>query len=189
MNNEIKFEIVSSYEDKIDSSFIPKRGTKASVGYDILAADDIVIPSFFETLNDFYMNEDEITELHGHSPYTLNEIDSIIKEYGERLTLVPTGIKAKFPEGVCLSIRARSSMPYKHFLLIANQPAVIECDYYNNPDNEGHIYVQFINLSPFNIQIKKGDKIAQFVFEPYFKVTDDEEVEKSRQGGFGSTGK
>ena len=43
-----------------------------------------------------------------------------------------------------------------------------------------------INLSPFPIQLKKGDKIGQGIIKPYEKVRNDN-AEGSRQGGFGST--
>ena len=63
---------------------------------------------------------------------------------------------------------------------------IIDQDYYNNPDNEGHIYIQLINLSPYDIQVKKGDKIAQGVILPYLTVEDDS-ANGVRKGGFGST--
>jgi len=37
---------------------------------------------------------------------------------------------------------------------------IIDSDYYNNPDNEGHIYFQIINLFPQDIILQKGDKIG-----------------------------
>ena len=62
-------------------------------------------------------------------------------------------------------------------------------DYYNNKDNEGHIGVMLINLSPFDIFIKKGDKIAQAIFEPYMIGHIDMVENEIRVGGYGSTGK
>lgn len=63
---------------------------------------------------------------------------------------------------------------------------IIDADYYNNPDNEGHIYFQVINLSPIPIQIKKGDAIGQGVIMNYIK-TEQESATAERTGGFGST--
>ena len=57
----------------------------------------------------------------------------------------------------------------------------------DNPDNEGHIMFQVLNLSPFNLLIKKGDKIGQGIILPYAKVENDN-AEGERNGGFGSTG-
>ena len=69
---------------------------------------------------------------------------------------------------------------------------IIDSDYYNNPDNEGHIYFQIINLFPQDIILQKGDKIGQGVFLNYKTVEEDATFEwtnAKRTGGFGSTSK
>ena len=43
-----------------------------------------------------------------------------------------------------------------------------------------------INLSPFDLQLKKGDIIGQGIIKPYI-TTDDDEATGERLGGFGST--
>ena len=48
------------------------------------------------------------------------------------------------------------------------------------------IYFQIINLSPWDISLKKGDVIGQGILLPYFKTNDDATTEE-RLGGFGST--
>lgn len=63
---------------------------------------------------------------------------------------------------------------------------IIDADYYNNPDNEGHIYFQLINLSPVPIMLKKGDCIGQGIIKHYL-TTDNDNAEGERLGGFGST--
>ena len=63
---------------------------------------------------------------------------------------------------------------------------IIDADYYNNPDNEGHIFFQLINLSPFPIQLHKGDKIGQGIIKSYL-ITEDDSADGLRTGGFGST--
>lgn len=62
-------------------------------------------------------------------------------------------------------------------------------DYYNNDDNEGHIMVPMINLSPFDVIIKKGDKIAQALIKNYYTIDDEQMNHTQRDGGFGSTDK
>ena len=62
-------------------------------------------------------------------------------------------------------------------------------DYYNNSDNEGHIYFQIINLLPFAITIKKGDCFGQGIILPYYTCAKEDEVTTTREGGFGSTSK
>ena len=103
--------------------------------------------------------------------------------------MVPTGIKAKLDSDCYLSISARSSLPYKSLLIVANAPGIIDADYYNNSDNEGEIFIQLLNLSPYDILIKKGDKLAQGVIQRYVRVEGDEVIVGDRKnGGFGSTG-
>ena len=69
--------------------------------------------------------------------------------------------------------------------MLANGIGVIDSDYYNNPDNEGHI---MFAIWPFegDVTFKKGDRIGQGVINRYF-VTDDDKAEGLRSGGFGST--
>ena len=65
---------------------------------------------------------------------------------------------------------------------------IIDADYYNNPDNEGEIFFQLINLSPYNIILKKGEKIGQGIIKQYL-TTEDDTATGDRLGGFGSTTK
>lgn len=187
--DEIIWEIVSEFENEIDSSFLPIRATRGSAGFDLKAARDTVVPSIFTLLRDIENNIDEINDFVGKPPYTLEGIDKILKMYGARATIVPTGLKCKMPNILRCSLYSRSSIPYKHLLIIANGVGTIDADYYNNKDNEGHIGVMLINLSPFDILIKKGDKIAQAIFEPYIIGHYDETESEVRVGGYGSTGK
>ena len=185
----MKFEIVEAYKNIIDESFIPVRSTEGSAGYDILAAEDTIVPSIF-TINDKLLKKQDRIEMDfGKEPYTLKAIDEIINTHSNRATLIPTGLKACMPEGKVLSIRSRSSMPYKHLLIVANGPSTIDADFHNNPQNEGHISVMLINLSVYDILIEKGDKIAQFIFESFYTTDDEEIVTAKRNGGYGSTGK
>lgn len=65
---------------------------------------------------------------------------------------------------------------------------IIDSDYYNNPDNEGHIYFQIINLAPFDIVLQKHDCIGQGIIKKYETVENDTATGE-RNGGFGSTTK
>ena len=69
---------------------------------------------------------------------------------------------------------------------MANSIGIIDADYYNNPDNEGEIFFQMINLSPFPIQLRKGDRIGQGILKTY-ELVENDNAEGVRQGGFGST--
>ena len=63
---------------------------------------------------------------------------------------------------------------------------IIDSDYCDNPDNEGHIFLQMINLSPFPIHIRRGDIIGQGIIKSY-NVVDNDSALGERVGGFGST--
>ena len=84
----------------------------------------------------------------------------ITKAINYRPTLVSTGVKCKLDPGTFLQLSIRSSTPLKYWIVLGNAVGIIDADYYNNPDNEGEIFLQVYNLSPFHIQIKKGEIIG-----------------------------
>jgi dUTP pyrophosphatase len=108
------------------------------------------------------------------------------KQVNYKPTLVSTGVKCKLDPNTFLQLSVRSSSPLKYWLMMANGVGIIDADYYNNPDNEGEIFLQIYNLSPFNIQIKKGETIGQGIILPYLTTADDI-ADGVRAGGFGST--
>ncbi len=105
---------------------------------------------------------------------------------GMKPTLIPTGLKAYMQSDEALLIVPRSSGPKKQGISFPHNVGVIDSDYYNNPDNEGHIFVQCINLKDEDVVIKKGEAVAQAIFQKYLTV-DDDNAEGMRTGGFGST--
>ncbi len=101
--------------------------------------------------------------------------------------LIPTGIKCKIPADEVLMIFIRSSLGVKHNIKLSNQTGIIDSDYYNNEDNEGHIFIALENSGKINFKINIGDRIAQGLFTKYYTVVDEKEVIAKRKGGFGST--
>ena len=144
------FEVISEYKDK--GINLPVRKTKYSAGYDVEAAEDVLIPAY---------------------------------RFGTKPTLVPTGLKAYCENDEFYMLVNRSSGPKKG-LIIPNSIGIIDADYYNNENNEGHFYFQFFNISGEDLLIKKGDVIGQVIFQKYL-ITDDDHAEGIRSGGFGST--
>lgn len=116
--------------------------------------------------------------------------DCIIPAFkpGQKPTLVKTGIKAYMESDEVLILANRSSNPGKKGLILANSIGVVDSDYYGNPDNDGHIMYAFFNFNAEDIEIKKGDRIGQAIFQKYL-VTDDDIAQGERTGGFGSTNK
>ena len=145
------FEIAKGFEDKEIN--LPERKTKMSAGYDVEAAEDVVVPSF---------------------------------KPGQKPVLIKTGIKAYFPEDEVLYLVNRSSNPKKNGLVLANSIGVVDADYYNNVDNDGHIMFAFYNMLDTDTLIKKGDRIGQAIFQKIL-LADNDEAEGERIGGFGST--
>ena len=119
--------------------------------------------------------------------YDIESAVNVVITPGET-KLIPTGIKVYMDENEWLGIYIRSSLAIKYGLILANSVAVIDSDYYNNPDNEGHIMLPIRNVFEMPYTVKKGDRIAQGIFHRYYKV-DGDKTDGSRIGGIGSTGK
>lgn len=179
------FEIVSHYEGK--GIQLPKRATHHSAGYDIEAAETIILPSFWKQV--FQHLSIEAKQWIFPSPLKENDAPNTAEENLLKPTLVPTGLKAYMKEDEYLQIVNRSSNPIKRFLALPNSVGIIDGDYYNNPNNEGHIFVQMINYGLLDQKIKKGERIAQGIFTQFLKVDYDDGGQGKREGGFGSSGK
>ena len=110
--------------------------------------------------------------------------DTIIPSFkkGQKPTLIKTGLKAYMGEDEVLILANRSSNPGKKGLILANSIGVVDSDYYENPDNDGHIMYAYYNIKDEDIEIKKGQAIFQ-----KFLVADDDTAGGTRAGGFGST--
>ncbi len=150
------FEVVSSFAD----INLPKRSTARSAGYDFEAAEDTVVPSIWKM--------------------ALKGSENI------KPVFIKTGVKAYMQEDEALFLYNRSSNPGKKGLVMANSVGVVDSDYYNNADNEGHIMFAFYNFLPLDVTIKKGDRIGQGVFKKFLKA-DGDDANAIRTGGFGST--
>lgn len=127
------------------------------------------------------------TELSAGYDFCLPE--EVTLEPGQ-LQLVPTGVKAYMQAGEWLGMHIRSSMSVKKHLMLVNNVGIIDADYYNNADNEGHIMLALLNMGQEKVVLPKGERVAQGIFYTYLTADGDEKVAKSvRGGGFGSTSK
>lgn len=145
------FEVAKGWEDK--NINIPIRKTKKSAGYDVKAAEDIIIPPF---------------------------------ERGCKPTLIHTGLKAYCQDDEWYMLANRSSNPGKKKLVLANGIGIIDADYYCNPDNDGEFMFAYYNMGTEPLEIKKGERIGQVVFQK-FLIVDNDVAEGERTSGFGST--
>ncbi|MGT2666741.1 dUTP diphosphatase [Streptococcus rifensis] len=118
--------------------------------------------------------------------YDLSAAETTVLAPGE-IKLVPTGVKAYMQDREVLYLFDRSSNPRKKGLVLINSVGVIDGDYYNNPNNEGHIFAQMKNITEEPVTVEAGERIVQGVFMP-FLVVDGDDATGERTGGFGSTG-
>lgn len=189
----IKFEKVKRFQD-VDFD-MPARKTAQSAGYDFVVAEDTIVPPYdhmtnalinkamfgpFDSENERFFDCDDAI--------SLGKLASLTKELKAKPALVSTGVKCYLEPDTYLELSVRSSTPLKYWLCCANGVGIIDADYRDNPDNEGEIFFQLINFSPFPIQIKKGDIIGQGIIKSYL-TTDDDAAAGARTGGFGSTSK
>lgn len=107
----------------------------------------------------------------------------------QQVTLIPTGIKAYMQPDEYLGIHIRSGLAVKYNLSLVNSQGIIDADYYNNPDNEGHILIAVLNHGSNKIDIAQGTRVAQGIFYKYLLTDIDQAAANLRKGGFGSTGK
>ncbi|KYP82193.1 dUTP diphosphatase [Ferroacidibacillus organovorans] len=104
-----------------------------------------------------------------------------------RVTLVPTGVRARMPAGEFLALYARSSLSIRYGIILANGVGVIDADYVDNPSNQGHIMIPLLHFGERDIRIARGERIAQGVFTAFSLTDDDSPKTQRRAGGFGST--
>jgi dUTP pyrophosphatase len=171
------FEKVKRFEN-IDLP-LPERKTKRSAGYDMAAAEDIIIPSHLQLWEQSHLRLEEAI--------TLDHMAELTKKLKIKPTLVSTGYKCYLADDEYLQLAIRSSAPLKHWLILANGIGIIDADYAGNESNDGEIFFQVINLSPLDIKIKKGDIIGQATVQKYSTFEDEIIPEAERKGGFGST--
>ena len=140
---------MSAFADK--GIHLPARKTARSAGYDIEAAETVVL-----------------------APHAV--------------TVVPTGLKAYMEGDEYLAIHIRSGISIKKGLMLVNSVGIIDSDYYDNPDNEGHIMIAYYNTNDVPLTLEKGERIGQGIFTKYLATSDDAATGE-RLGGFGSTGR
>lgn len=101
---------------------------------------------------------------------------------------IPTGLKCMVDNGWFLGIFPKSGLGFKYSLRLGNSIGVIDEDYYNNENNEGHIWVKIQNDGDKIIDLERGKAFCQGIFLPY-GITYDDETDGERKGGLGSTNK
>jgi dUTP pyrophosphatase len=97
-------------------------------------------------------------------------------------SLVGTGLKINLPKGTEGQVRSRSGLAAKHGISVLNSPGTIDEDY------QGEIKVILHNASNSTFSVEKGDRIAQLVIAPVYKLSGHSLDNTREDNGFGSTG-
>lgn len=123
--------------------------------------------------------------------------DSILF-YNNEPIVIPTGIKMELCDGFFLGLFPRSSYGYKYGMRLENTVGIIDADYYDNTDNEGHISAKISVHVQDNaneeyikravLPLSRGDKYMQGIIMGYGITVDDNPLLYKREGGVGSTG-
>jgi dUTP diphosphatase len=120
----------------------------------------------------------------GSACFDLASAEAVELERG-RVTLVRTGVKMRCPPGTFLEVRPRSGLGSRGVLMV-NAPGTIDSDY------SGEVRVPLTYLFEGQYHIEVGDRIGQI------RLVSDEPAAfrwgkvgavRSRDGGFGSTGR
>lgn len=113
-------------------------------------------------------------------------VDPVVLAPGQR-ALIPCGFAMAIPQGWEVQVRPRSGLAAKHGVTMVNGPGTIDCDY------RGEVKVPIINLGQEPFGIERGERIAQMVLAPVYRIAWDvvdglEQDTERGQSGFGSTG-
>ena len=147
---------------KIRDVKTPQRGTSQSAGID------------------FFIPNDHPT----------NNMDKSIFVQPGQSALIPSGIKAKVPQGYALVAMNKSGVATKKGLAVG--ACVVDEDY------QGEIHLHVVNVGDKTVTLEPGEKLVQMLLIPVFyaipkEVNSEEELFGGEQtdrgqGGFGSTG-
>lgn len=102
---------------------------------------------------------------------------------------IPTGIRVLLDSDKFLAIYPRSGLGFKFRVQLDNTVGIVDSDY-SDSDNEGHIFIKITNDGKEGkaVTVKSGEAFAQGIIHQYF-VTEDDDTDGIRNGGFGSTTK
>lgn len=117
--------------------------------------------------------------------YDICTVDKLVIK-PKQSVVFDTGVKAYMPDDEYLDLRIRSSKGIKDNLMLKTCSSVIDSDYYNNRENEGHIMGAIYNYGDTEVVIPCGERIMQGIFTKFY-ITDDDNATADRSGGIGST--
>ena len=118
--------------------------------------------------------------------YDVRSSDPAFELAPGEIRAVSTGLIMELPEGLECQVRPRSGLAARHGITLPNSPGTID------PDYRGEVKVLLQNTGGEAVTIRRGDRIAQLVFNR-FEAPQVEEADllsdtPRGEGGFGSTG-
>jgi len=141
----------------------------------------------FQIITEYKYKNVHIPERHTeHSAGYDIESAVTIEIEPNKIVTIPTGIKVFMEDDEVFNIYIRSSLALKKGLVLTNAVGIIDSDYYNNLDNEGHIQISLCNIGTEAYHLEKGERVAQGIFLKYL-TTNDDIPKGERTGGIGST--
>ena len=107
-----------------------------------------------------------------------------LKIVPNQIVKIPTGVKSYFENDEVLLLIVRSSIGFKYNIRLVNQVGVIDADYYDNKDNEGHIFAKIQNEGTETVEFKAGDAVVQGIFLKYLKTKSDNNLKIDRRSNY-----
>ena len=139
------------------------------ISFDIFKKD---IEDNRELYDEFRMPSREMKYSAGYDFYAI--FDFVLKP-GETKK-IPTGVKVIMEDDEYLAIVVKSSQGFMYNVRLINQYGVIDKDYYNNPFNDGHIWIGLKNEGNKDYIVNKGQGIAQGIFMKYLLTDNDNDI-------------
>ena len=127
-----------------------------------------------ELYNKYSLPKRETDFAAGYDFFALT--DFVIKP-GE-IKKIPTGVKVLMEDDEVLALVLRGSQGFIYNLRLINQFGVVDKDYYNNPTNEGHLWIGLKNEGKIDYVVSRGQGIAQGIFMKYLLTDDDGDADK-----------
>lgn len=152
---------------------------------------------FFRQSDLIYKEGAVDAENHGFEPSTPTAVGIDLRAcFSEDEFSLPPGSRLPIPAGVAIEpvtpgiagfVYSRSGLGAKRGLVVAQGVGVID------PDYRGEIIVWLLNTSKEIMTVKRGERIAQLVFQPYIRprIHEAEQLSETLRGsgGFGHTGR
>ena len=130
--------------------------------------------------NEYQLPQRDSIRTVGYDIYLLEDLTIKPNE----IKKIPTGIKSYFQDDEVLIVVVRSSMGFKYNIRLCNQIGIIDPDYYNNQDNEGHIWVKIQNEGEEIVRLKKGEAVVQGIFVNYLTTKSDRNIDVERRSDY-----